>query len=86
MKILTFTLKYSETRWPEYLENFLGKELAEKCSVESHATAKTHIAKVNILNFNGSKQIINKIKNNKDVESAYIAENRGSVEVLLNRD
>lgn len=84
MKILTFTLKYNEVRWPEYIEQFLGKENAQKCHIESHATNTTHVAKVSILNFNNNKEILNKIKNNKNILSAYISENKSSKEIKLN--
>lgn len=82
MKILTFTLsKYQGVSWEQYLSDFLGKETAEKCKIESHATAGTHIAKINILNFNESKAIVEKIKKNEDVHSAYIAHNQGSTQI-----
>ena len=76
MKILTFKLKYTGIKWIEYLENFLGKELAEKCSVESQATANTLIAIINIVNFNAQKEILNKIKENEDVFSGYLFNNQ----------
>jgi len=75
MKILSFKLEYAGKRWNEYLEEMLGKEIAEKCLVESRTTAKIQDAKINILNFDGSSKIINKIKSDKNVIFAYIINN-----------
>lgn len=75
MKHLTFKLKYAEKRWQQYLEENFGKENSEKLKLEVNATAKTNEATVNYINFDGNKELINKIKNNKDVISAYIIEN-----------
>ena len=83
MKILTFNLNYADKRWNEYLEEMFGKEIAEKCIVESKATAKMQDAKVNILNFDGNKKVINKIKSDKNVISAYIINNNEISKVLV---
>ncbi len=83
MKILTFNLNYIGKRWNEYLEEMFGKEIAEKCLTESMSTAKTQEAKVNILNFDGNKKVINKIINDKNVISAYIINNNEISKVLV---
>ena len=83
MKILTFNLNYADKRWNEYLEEMFGKEIAEKCILESKATAKMQDAKVNILNFDENKKVINKIKSNKNVISAYIINNNEISKVLV---
>ena len=72
MKILSIKMKYAEKRWPEYLEEVFGKETAEKMTIESRATASSHEAKIDLLNFKGSSAIIKTIKNNENVISAYI--------------
>ena len=83
MKILTFKLNYADKRWNIYLEEMFGKEIAEKCLVESRATAKMQDAKVNILNFDGNTEIIKKIKSDKNVVFAYIINNRKITKVLV---
>ncbi|MCD4791941.1 MAG: hypothetical protein K8R54_01810 [Bacteroidales bacterium] len=83
MKILTFNLNYADKRWNEYLEEMFGKEIAEKCILESKATAKMQDAKVNILNFDENKKVINKIKSDKNVISAYIINNNEISKVLV---
>ena len=82
MKHLTFKLKYADKRWQQYLEENFGKETSDKLKLEVNATAKTNEATVNYINFDGDKDIINKIKNNKDVISAYIIEN-SAVKTLI---
>ena len=83
MKILSFNLKYADKRWNIYLEEMFGKEIAEKCLTESRGTAKIQDAKVNILNFDGSTKIINKIKSDKNVISAYIVSNNTVKKVIV---
>ena len=83
MKILTFNINYADKRWNIYLEEMFGKEIAEKCLTESKATAKMQDAKINILNFDGNKEIIKKIKSDKNVISAYIINNNEISEVLI---
>lgn len=65
------------------MEEMFGKEIAEKCIVESKATAKVQETKVNILNFDGNKKVINKIKSDKNVISAYIINNNEISKVLV---
>ena len=83
MKILSFNLNYAGKRWNEYLEDMFGKEIAEKCLTESRGTAKKQDAKVNILNFDGNTKIINKIKSDKNIISAYIINNSEVTKVLV---
>lgn len=82
MKLLTFKIKYSGKRWQQYLEESFGKETAEKLSIEGNATAKTNEATINLFNFDGNKETIKKVKNNKDVISAYIVE-KNTVKTIL---
>ena len=83
MKILSFKMKYAEKKWPEYLEEVFGKETAEKMQIESRATASSHEAKIDLLNFKGSSTIIKTIKNNENVISAYIVENNDIIDVIV---
>lgn len=83
MRILTFNINYAGKRWSEYLEEMFGKEIAEKCLAESRGTAKIQDAKVNILNFDGNKKVINKIKSDKNVIFAYIINNREVTKILV---
>ena len=73
MKILVFNMTYPEQKWDIYLKEALGEELAAKCNIETTATAKTHEAKISILNFDGNKETVNKIKSIKYTEGGYIA-------------
>ncbi|MCF6184200.1 MAG: hypothetical protein L3J56_06170 [Bacteroidales bacterium] len=83
MSKLIFKMKYSGKRWNDYLPELFGKETAEKCIVESQATAKTNEARIIIYNFNGNKEILNKIKNNENTISAYIVEDNKVQKILL---
>lgn len=83
MKILSFKLNYADKRWNIYLEEMFGKEIAEKCLVESRTTAKMQDAKVNIINFEGSSKIISKIKSDKNVVFAYIINNGKVTKTLV---
>ena len=74
MKVLSFKMKYADKRWPEYLEEVFGKETAEKFKIESRATASSHEAKIELLDFSGSSKIIKTLKNNDHVISAYIVD------------
>ena len=76
MKILTFTMNYADERWPAYLTNTFGKDVADKCLVESHQMATSHNAKISILNFDGNTELIAKIQNHEGVTSAYIAQGK----------
>lgn len=75
MSKLIFKMKYSGKRWLDYLPEILGKETAEKCVVESNATAKTNEANIIIYDFNGDKHIVHKITSNENTISAYLVEN-----------
>ena len=68
-------MNYSGKRWAEYLPEILGKETAEKCKTESNATAKSHVARIIIYDFDENKSVIDKIVNNKNTVSAYIVKN-----------
>lgn len=74
MRILSIKMKYADKKWPDYLKEVFGEATAEKFVIESHATASTHEAKIELHNFSGNSKIINIIKSNENVLSAYIIE------------
>lgn len=82
MKVLSFKMTYADKKWPEYLEEVFGKETAEKLKIEARATASSHEAKVELLNFNGSSKIIKTLKNNDHVISAYVVDKHIVTDVL----
>lgn len=75
MKILTFRMDFADKKWADYLTEEFGEETAKKFNVQSHAAAKIHDAKITMLNFDGDKSLIEKIKNHPKVTSAYIVKN-----------
>ena len=81
MKILVFNMIYPDKKWDIYLAEILGEEIAKKCRIEAHATAKIFEAKIRLLNFNGDKKIIAKLENDKFVEYMYIAEGHTSSKI-----
>ena len=83
MKLLTFKLKYTDKKWQQYLEETFDKDIAKKFSIEGNATAKTNEATVNLINFDGNKEILNTIKNDKNVISAYIVEDNTVKKVIV---
>ncbi len=82
MKMLTFKLKYADKRWQQYLEETYGKDISEKFSIESNATAKTNELTVNLFNFKENFEIIRKIKNDKNIISAYIVSNNSVKKII----
>ena len=82
MKILSFKMSYADKKWPEYLEEVFGKETADKFKVEARATASSHEAKIDLLDFNGSSKIIKTLKANDHVISAYIVDKHIVTDVL----
>ena len=72
MKILSLKMRYSDEKWPIYLDKIFGKGTAEKMYIESRATASTHEAKISLLNFKRNSKIIDIIKTNESVISAFI--------------
>lgn len=83
MKLLTFKLKYADKKWQIYLAETFGEELANKFKVESNATAKTTEATINLFDFNGDKKVVNILKNNKDVVSAYIVSDNAAKTIIV---
>ncbi len=83
MKLLTFKIKYADKKWPVYLEETFGKETAEKFSIESNATAKTNEATINLVDFDGNSKVINIVKNDKNVISAFIVDNYKVKKVIV---
>ena len=83
MNLLTFKLKYADKKWQMYLTETFGEELANKCKIESVGTAKKSEATINLLDFNNDKKVINKIKNDKNVVSAYIVSDSKAKTVIV---
>ena len=83
MKVLSFKMKYADKRWPEYLEEVFGKETSEKFKIEARATASSHEAKIELLNFKGSSKIIKTLKNNGQVISAYVIDDHIVTDILI---
>jgi predicted DNA-binding protein (MmcQ/YjbR family) len=82
MSKLIFTMKYADKKWPEYLEETFGKETAEKCVVESTQTASIHEARIHIMDFKNDSAIINLLKNNEQVTSAFLVNNKEAVRAI----
>jgi hypothetical protein len=79
---LIFKMKYADKKWPEYIEEVFGKELAQNAKIESSATAKTHEARIHIMNFKKNFEVIDTLKVNANVLSAYLVNNNEVVEVI----
>ena len=79
---LIFTMKYAGKKWPEYLEEEFGKEVAEMARVQSDATAKSHEARIHLMNFNDDKAVVEKLKGNENVTSAFLVENNEVVKTI----
>lgn len=82
MNKLIFKMNYSGKRWADFLPEFLGKDIAEKCITEANATANNHAARIILYDFDNNKSIINKIVNNENTVSAYIVKNNKVQKVL----
>ncbi len=79
---LIFRMKYGEAKWPVYLEETFGKEIAEQCVVESTQTAKDHDARIHIMNFKNNNSFTDKLKSNENVISAFLVNNNEAVETI----
>ena len=79
---LIFKMKYADKKWPEYIEEVFGKDVAEKCDIESTARAKTHEARIHIMDFKGDKNVISTLKQNDNVMSAFLVNNNKVVETI----
>jgi hypothetical protein len=75
MSKLIFRIKGDDTKWDEYLNGFLGEDIAKECIVEGVATASDRTARVHILNFKNDKNVINKLKGSNNVISAFLVDN-----------
>jgi len=62
MSKLIFRMKYADKKWPEYLTEVFGKEIADKCTIESDATALNYNARIKIDDFKNDKEFIAKLK------------------------
>lgn len=83
MTILSFRMNYADKKWPEYLAEEFGEETAKKFSVQSHAAAKIHDAKISILNFKEDKELLKKIQHHPNVTSAYLVKKDREIEIPL---
>lgn len=84
MQILVFRMDYADKKWKEYLPEVFGEETYKKFQLESHRTAKIHDAKISVLNFDGDKALIEKIKNHEKVTSAYLIKEDKEHPIKLN--
>jgi len=65
-------MKYADKKWPEYIEETFGKEVAEQAKIESDATAKSHEARIHLMDFKNDTAVIEKMKSNENVTSAFL--------------
>ena len=75
-------MKYNEAKWPVYLEATFGKEIAEQCVVESTQTASIHEARIHIMDFKNDAKIIDVLKTNENIISAFIVNGKEVVETI----
>ena len=83
MRHLTIKFKYADKKWPVYLTELFGEEFDGKYKIESNSTANSQMAQVNFTNFDGNSKVINAVKNNEHVISAYIVNNNEIQKVLV---
>jgi hypothetical protein len=69
---LIFTMKYAGKKWPEYIEEVFGKEIAEQAKIESDSTAKNNEARIHIMDFKNDSAVIEKLKSHENVTSALL--------------
>ena len=79
---LIFRMKYNEAKWPVYLEETFGKEIADQCVVESTQTASDHDARIQILNYKNDSTFIEKLKSNENIISAFLVNNNAVKETI----
>ena len=79
---LIFKMKYSDVKWPVYLEETFGKEIANQCVVEGTQTASVHEARIHIMDFKSDTKVIDTIKSNENVISAFIVNDKEAVETI----
>jgi len=83
MSKLIFRMKYADKKWPEYLTEVFGEEIASKCTIESDATALDYNARIKIDDFKNDQNVIDKLKNNENIISAFIIDNYQAKEVIV---
>ena len=83
MKHLTIKFKYADKKWPLFLTELFGEELTEKYKIESNSTANSQTAQVNFTDFDGNSKVINAVKNNEHVISAFIVNDNTITKVLV---
>jgi predicted DNA-binding protein (MmcQ/YjbR family) len=79
---LIFKMKYADKKWADYIEEVFGEKVAKECKIESMARAKTHDARIHIMNFKKDNDIISKLKQNENVISAFLVNNNKVVETI----
>ena len=82
MSKLIFTVKYADKKWPLFLEETFSKSFAEECLVESTQTASIHEARIQVLNFKNDNNVINILKSNDLVSSAYLVNNKAIAQTI----
>ncbi len=82
MSKLIFTMKYADKKWPVYLEETFGKEIAENCVVESSQTASVHEARIHIMEYKNNAKLIQTLKNNENVKSAILVDNKEAIQTI----
>jgi hypothetical protein len=79
---LIFEIKGDERRWEVLLKDFMGENLYQNAHVEYDATAKNHQARVQFLEYKKNPELINKLKQNDNIISAYLIDNKKIIETI----
>ncbi len=80
---LVVKMKYAEVKWQDYIKQTFGEEWAKQCTIESVASAKEHQASIQFADFKKDNELINQIKNNENVISAFIINDKKIVETIV---
>ncbi len=75
MTKLILNIDQVDKKWDEYIKETFGDDFFNSSKIEPYATAKKNRVKVYNLKFKNNKNIIDKIKTNDKIISAYIVEN-----------
>jgi len=79
---LIFKMKYADKKWADYIEELFGEDIAKQCKIESMARAKTHDARIHIMNFKKDEKVISTLKQNENVISAFLVNDNKVVETI----
>jgi len=82
MTKLILNIDSVDKKWDEYITETFGEEFLKSSKLEPYATANKNRTKVYNLNFKNNKSIIDKIKQNDKIISAYIVENNEIKETI----